>query len=154
MAMGTERTMDLTNKAMIFNSKIIIPDPLIKVKPSVDDKVLESIEPALLEDSYVYVHCSFDNTFKDALIRIWKTTFLVDHTSGVKSQLIHAENISIAPLWTVIPDSSIYNFILIFSGLPKSCRLFDLIEEIPQPGGFYIRDIPRNVTDVYHVSMV
>src|SRR5688572_33378822 len=139
---------------MIFNSKIITADPLIKVKPAVDDKVLESIEPALLEDSYVYVHCTFDNSFRDALIRIWKTTYLVDHASGVKSQLIHAENISIAPLWTIIPDKKVYNFILIFAALPKTCRLFDLIEEIPQPGGFFVEDIVRNGRDVYHVNMV
>ena len=142
----------LNKLAMPF--KTIISEPPVKVKPAVDHKVLESIEPATLEDSYVYVHCSFDNSNSDALIRIWKTTFLVDHVSGVKSQLIHAENISIAPLWTIIPDKSVYNFILIFSALPKSCRIFDLIEEIPQPGGFYIKDIPRHALDVYHVTMV
>jgi hypothetical protein len=133
--------------------KIIIQEPPVKIKPVVDDSVLTSIEPSVLEDSYVYVHCSFDNTFEDALIRIWKTTFLVDHSSGAKSSLIHAENISFAPLWTIIPDHSIHNFILIFSALPKSCTSFDLIEEIPQPGGFCVNDIPRNIRDVYHVVM-
>lgn len=125
----------------------------VKTKPEVDDKVLASIEPAVMEDSYVYVHCNFDNPWKDALIRIWKTTFLVDRVSGSKSQLIHAENISIAPLWTIIPDKKVYTFILIFSALPKSCKLFDLIEEISQPGGFFVKNIPRNGSDVYHVTM-
>ncbi|HYI76694.1 MAG TPA: hypothetical protein VEW65_03685 [Chryseolinea sp.] len=138
---------------MIDNSKTIIQDPPVKVKPSVDDKVLTSIELSVLDDSYVYVHCSFDNMWKEALIRIWKTTFLVDHGSGAKSTLVHAENISIAPLWTVIPDNCIHNFILIFSALPKSCSAFDLIEEIPQPGGFVVKDIQRNARDVYHVTM-
>ncbi len=129
-------------------------NPPVKVKPEVDDRVLASIEPSVLDDSYVYVHCSFDNAWEDALIRIWKTTFLVDHASGAKSQLIHAENISIAPLWTIISDNKTHNFILIFSALPKNCTQFDLIEEISQPGGFHIADISRNMLDVYHVTML
>lgn len=136
---------------MAKESKTIVQDPPVKIKPVVDDMVLTSIEPAVLEDSYVYVHCSFDNTLKDSLIRIWKTTFLVDQSSGAKSSLVHAENISMAPLWTIIPDNSIHNFILIFSALPKTCSRFDLIEEISQPGGFYIKNIQRNTRDVYHV---
>ena len=124
-----------------------------KIKPDVESSVLAAIDPSVLDDSYVYVHCSFDNSYDDALIRIWKTTFLIDHVSGTKSQLVHAENISIAPLWTVIPDHRVHNFILIFSALPKGCKIFDLVEEIPQPGGFHIRDIQRNGSDVYHVTM-
>jgi hypothetical protein len=124
-----------------------------KTKPEVEDKVLASIEPSVIEDSYVYVHCYFDNSWEEALIRIWKTTFLVDRVSGAKSSLVHAENISIAPAWTVIPDNRVHTFILIFSALPKTCKVFDLVEEIPQPGGFHVRNIQRNGTDVYHVTM-
>lgn len=138
---------------MIDSSKTIIQNPPVKVKPAVDDSVLASIQLSVLEDSYVYVHCSFDNSGEDALIRIWRSTFLIDHSSGAKSSLVHAENISIAPLWTIIPDKRIHNFILVFSALPKSCTKFDLIEEIPQPGGFVVRDIQRNLRDVYHVTM-
>jgi hypothetical protein len=134
-------------------SKTIIKEPLPKTKPVVDDSVLTAIQPSVLEDSHVYVHCSFDNTSKDALIRIWKTTFLVDKSSGSKSSLVHAENISIAPLWTILPDKSVHNFILVFSALPKTCVLFDLIEEIPQPGGFVVGNIHRNASDVYHVAI-
>ena len=139
---------------MISGSKTIIKDPPVKLKPLVDAKVLTSIEPSVLEDSYVYVHCAFDNTWKDALIRIWKTTFLMDKASGARSSLVHAENISIAPVWTIIPDGRTHNFILIFSALPKTCMAFDLVEDIPQPGGFFVKDIRRNARDVYHVNMV
>jgi hypothetical protein len=124
-----------------------------KINPDVDNSVLAAINPAVLNDSYVYVHCCFDNSVEDALIRIWKTTFLIDHVSGTKSELVHAENISFAPLWTIIPDNKIHNFMLIFSSLPKGCKIFDLVEEIPQPGGFHIRNIQRNGKDVYHVTM-
>jgi len=87
------------------------------------------------------------------LIRIWKTTFLVDKFSGIRSNLVHAENISLAPVWTQIPDGREYSFLLIFSGLPKSCKIFDLVEEIPEPGGFFIQDISRNEKDVYHIDV-
>jgi hypothetical protein len=87
------------------------------------------------------------------LIRIWKTTFLVDKTAGAKSQLLHAENISIAPQWMAIPEAASYSFLLIFSALSKSCKQFDLIEEISQPGGFYVKGIQRNESDVYHIDL-
>jgi len=109
---------------------------------------------AILEDSYVYVHCYFDSPAEGTLIRIWKTTFLVDKSSGAKSGLVHAENISFAPQWTVIPAKSTFHFLLIFSGLPKSCQRFDFVEEISQPGGFRVNNIARNEQDVYHLTIV
>lgn len=127
--------------------------PGVKSKPETDLDTLTSIDPSTLEDSHVYVHCYFNNTNQDMLIRIWKTTFLVDKASGVKSQLMHAENISIAPTWTQVPVRQSYSFLLIFGGLPKSCKQFDLVEEISQPGGFFIGNISRNQTDVYHVDL-
>jgi hypothetical protein len=131
----------------------VIKKPAVIVKPAVDTEALASVEASTLEDSFVYVHCYFHNMWKDMLIRIWKTTYLVDHASALRSKLVHAENISIAPLWTRIPDGLKYSFLLIFSGLPKTCRQFNLVEEIDQPGGFYIENISRNETDVYHIDL-
>ncbi len=130
-----------------------IQEPPVKLKPEVGVEVLTSISPSTLEDSFVYVHCYFRNDNKDALVRIWKTTYLIDSASGSRSDLVHAENISFAPLWTLIPDYSNFNFLLIFSALPKACTQFDMIEEIPQPGGFVVRNIQRNQTDVYHIEV-
>ncbi|MPN29566.1 hypothetical protein SDC9_177019 [bioreactor metagenome] len=42
-------------------------------------------------------------------------------------------------------------FTLVFSGLPDECTTFDLIEEIPEEGGFFVPNIKRNGTDVYRV---
>ena len=122
-------------------------------KPAVDIETLTSIDPDTLEDSFVYVHCYFRNSSKDMLIRIWKTTYLIDKASGSRSRLVHAENISFAPVWTQIPDNVRYSFLLIFSALPRSCQQFDLLEDIPQPGGFFIEGITRNQTDVYHIDL-
>jgi hypothetical protein len=130
-------------------------EPVVKplVKPSIDFELLASISPEQLEDSYVYVHCYYDNPHQDSLIRIWRSTYLVDTTSGTRSKLLHAENISFAPLWTLIPDGTQYSFLLVFSALPKHCAHFDLFEDIPQSGGFHVKDITRNQSDVYHIDI-
>jgi hypothetical protein len=131
-----------------------VKEPLVKPRPAVDVETMASISPESLTDSFVYVHCYFNNIYKDMLIRIWKTTFLVDAGTGSRSGLLHVENISIAPQWTLIPDGRVYRFLLIFSGLPKSCSRFDLLEDIPQAGGFHVKDIARNESDVYHIDLV
>jgi hypothetical protein len=143
----------MSKKEITAKAKTGIEEPPVKAKPEVDMEVLLSIHPELMEDSFVYVHCHFQNREEGALIRIWKTTFLIDASTSTRSQLVHAENISIAPQWTMIPDRQRYTFLLIFSALPKACKQFDLKEEISQPGGFHIKNIPRNETDVYHVDL-
>ncbi len=128
-------------------------DPPVIAKPEVDMELLASLHPELLNDSYIYVHCHFNNHFENMLIRIWRTTFLIDRTSGSRSSLIHAENITYAPVWTLVPDLQPFNFLLIFTALPKTCAQFDLVEEISQAGGFFVKNIQRNERDVYHVRL-
>lgn len=138
----------------LFNaSKTGIAEPPVKAKPQVDMDVLLAIHPEFLEDSFVYVHCHFKNKWTETLIRIWSTTFLIDAASSARCKLVHAENITLAPAWTLIPDKQEFTFLLIFSSLPKSCKRFDLVEEITQPGGFFVKDIQRNETDVYHIDL-
>lgn len=122
-------------------------------KPEVDADALSQVDASTLNDSFVYVHCYFQNKWENMLIRIWKTTFLIDELSGSRSGLLHAENITLAPQWTQIPDGKEYTFLLVFSGLPKSCKQFDLVEEISEPGGFHVRNISRNETDIYHINI-
>jgi hypothetical protein len=131
----------------------IIEQPPVKAKPAVDTDVLFSVHPELLNESYVYVHCHVSAAVQELLIRIWRTTFLIDKNSGVRSGLVHAENITYAPVWTLVPKTFSYSFLLIFFGLPKSCKAFDLVEEINQPGGFFVPHILRNDTDVYHIDL-
>lgn len=124
-----------------------------KVKPTVETDVLTQIDPQTLEDSHVYVHCYYKNEMDEMLIRVWRSTYLIDRSSGVRSELIHAENISYAPQWTVIPGKITFSFLLIFTALPKDCTVFDLLEDIPQAGGFFVSGIKRNALDVYHVDI-
>ncbi|MBL7835156.1 MAG: hypothetical protein JNK18_14450 [Cyclobacteriaceae bacterium] len=123
------------------------------IKPEVDADVLASIDPNALTDSYVYVHCHYHNLYDEMFIRIWRSTFLIDRVSGSRAKLVHAENISYAPVWTYIPGKQLYTFLLIFSALPKDCKVFDLMEDIPQAGGFFVSGISRNEQDVYHVTI-
>lgn len=84
----------------------IFAAPIVKepvTKPVVETEVLTSIDPGILEDAHVYVHCYFKNDLDEMLIRVWRSTFLIDKASGSRSELIHAENISFAPQWTIIP---------------------------------------------------
>jgi hypothetical protein len=126
-------------------------EPEKKAAPTTE--VVTATETITLEAGHVYVHCYFNNTFKNMLIRIWKSTFLIDQGTGARSELVHIENITYAPEWTAVPDNQLFHFLLIFSALPKSCVKFDLLEDIPQSGGFHVTDIMRNEQDVYRVDL-
>jgi hypothetical protein len=107
---------------MHYTATIKTIEPIIK--PVVDSDVLASIEPQILDDSVVYIHCHCGVQPEEFLIRIWKTTFLVDPVSFAKTDLIHAEKITFAPQWTLIPKGVNYSFLLIFTGLPKGdCKV-------------------------------
>lgn len=124
------------------------------VKPIIDEKILEDLQSKINEEKQVIVHCCFPaSPFWGNLIRIWKSTFLIDTVSGSKSALIHNENISLYPYWTEVEPMKDYWFTLVFTGLPKDCTQFNLVEEIPQEGGFFIQNIKRNSTDIYRVKI-
>jgi hypothetical protein len=54
----------------------------------------------------------------------------------------------------MVPDRGTYTFLLIFAALPKSCTQFDLVEDIPEEGGFLVRNIARNKSDVYRINLL
>ncbi len=131
----------------------IIETPPVKAKPSVDTDILFSIHPELLNDSYIYIHTHVKQMPEELLIRIWKSTFLIGKNVPCRSALIHAENITYAPVWTIVPKNFPYHFLLIFGGLQKDCSVFDVVEQIPEPRGFYFGNVQRNETDVYHLDL-
>lgn len=120
----------------------------------ISDEVKQSLLSEITEEGQVVVHVSYSSATHGDLIRIWPTTFLVPQEGGEKSKLITKQNISLAPQWTIIMQKGPYRFTLVFSPLPKSCKIFHLWEDIPQPGGFVIKNIRRNETDVYEVKLV
>ncbi|HMT28314.1 MAG TPA: hypothetical protein PKD91_03435 [Bacteroidia bacterium] len=114
------------------------------------NKVVDMPLPDTEEQGVIIVHCHFSG---EGAIRIWRSTFLIDKNNSHRSKLLHVENISLAPHWTFIDNTNGYTFTLYFEGLPKTCKIFDLHEIIPQPGGFFIPSIPRNEEDVYRVEI-
>ena len=123
-----------------------------KLKPIVEPIIKEAISNNVDAEQQVIVHGQYRaGEFGDG-IRIWKSTFLCDQHSTHKSRLIYTEGVSSYPVWTLLAPGEKINFMLVFSGLPKGCRQFDLREIIPQPDGFEIKNIRRNTTDVYHVN--
>jgi len=112
--------------------------------------------PELLTDiderGQVTVHCRIDAGPGDA-VRIWPSTFLVCRHTGHRSRLLHAEGIPFAPLWMPLASGSSVRFTLLFEALPRECLLFDLVEEIPEEGGFFSPAILRNDMDVYRVDV-
>jgi len=105
------------------------------------------------EECQVTVHCKIAAPFFDTVARIWETTYLVDNKSKHKSILLHINGVTRYPIWTEIPKGTTLNFTLIFSKLPVGCQSFDFLEEIPEPGGFYVGKIKRNTIDVYHIEL-
>lgn len=112
-------------------------------------KTENEIKTNLQEEKQVILHCTYECTFSTR-IRIWKTTYLITEKNE-KIPLVHHEGISLYPTWTHIFRPSMVHFTLIFSGLPKECKVFKMEEIIPESGGFKINNIKRNSTDVYRV---
>lgn len=123
--------------------------------PSIDihPELKEQIKTLTEEESQVIVHIHYKESSFANQLRIWKTTYLFPKESDVSCPLIHFENITLSPEWTEVKPGESLNFTLIFKGLPKDCKAFDLIEVIPQPGAFVANNIQRNQTDVYHLQM-
>jgi len=122
--------------------------------PIIAKELLESLQTKIEEEKQVIVHCCFPaSPFWGNLIRIWNTTYLIDETSGHRSKLIHAENISIYTNWTPVPFMRDFWFTLVFSGLPKDCKSFDFKEVIPEEGGFFVKSIKRNTSDIYRIKI-
>lgn len=115
---------------------------ITEIESQVEIKTLES------EERQTIVHCRCNGEGSEAY-RIWSSTYLVEHGSDRRAKLITAFNISFAPQWTLNDGRG---FTLIFEGLSKGCKSFDLMEVIPQAGGFEVFNIPRNNMDVYNVS--
>lgn len=125
---------------LLLKTKILMIKVKHKNEIKTETKTLES------EERQTIVHCTCGD---DYAFRIWRSTFLIEHSTGRRSKLITAYNVSFAPQWTINDGKG---FTLIFEGLSKACVSFDLKEIIPQEGGFEFLGIQRNNMDVYRVN--
>ena len=118
-------------------------------KKIVEAELLEELSRKVEEQGQVVVNIVYPPQQFEYAVRVWRSTFLFSKNSDHKSKLLHAENIAVAPVWTEVGAMKQFTFTLYFEGLPKDVMLFDLIESIPQPGGFLYQGIVRNENDVY-----
>lgn len=104
------------------------------------------------EERQTIVHCTLHEPCETGfmLIRIWPSTFLIQ-SNGTRRKMLWFEQIAPFPHW--MPVLVPHTFTLIFEGLDRQCELFDLVEEIPQEGGFEVKGIRRNEMDVYRVEI-
>lgn len=116
--------------------------------PEIITQEATAVETMVAEENQTIVHCI---CAADAAYRIWPTTFLTEHGTGRRAKLITAFNITFYPYWTL--KNAGQKFTLIFEGLSRNCVMFDLKEEIPQEGGFEVKSIARNNSDVYTVTI-
>ena len=123
-------------------------------KVEINQSLLEELEAFTQEENQVIMHFLYKSDDMGAYIRIWPTSYLFDVQSPHQSQLLHAERITYFPFWTLCHPSQDNYFTLIFSGLPKSCKLFDFVEDCGgSPGAFEVRNIPRTNNDVYYLKL-
>jgi hypothetical protein len=134
----------MENKAVTITK---LPDTAVAAE------VREELLACARETGQVIVHCTFKASEDECGIRIWKSTYLVAHETEHKSVLVELFNISLSPVWTRVEPFDTVQFTLIFSGLPKDCHSFDLVESIPEPLPFHVRNIKRNNSDVYHIEL-
>lgn len=129
----------------------VITKPRIDIAPDLLKKLKEQAQ----EEGQVIVHCVYQAQLPwGSAIRIWPSTFLLDQDSDHQSNLVHMENITLYPEWTPCDPFSTTHFTLYFKGLPESCETFDLEEFCAGSGGeFVVRNIERNETDIYFLSI-
>jgi len=136
-----------------FTSNIPMAHIIARPKLHIDPDLLSELQQLTETEGQVIVHCIYASLLGGDAIRIWPSTYLFDQHSDHVSDLVHAEGISAYPTWTVVGVGA-KSFTLIFSRLPKSCNVFDLIEDCDgSPGAFKITGIKRTTDDVYYVSV-
>lgn len=123
----------------------LLPEPAV-VEP-LDPFLREELLALVEERGQVTVRCHLRSPYPTCA-RIWPSTYLICHKTGHRSKLMHAEGISYMPVWLPVPSGTT-TFILVFEPLPDECVVFDMVEEIPEPGGFHVKCIARNGRDLY-----
>lgn len=113
----------------------------------------EQLLTVVEEEKQVIVHCKIEAIDGFNAARIWPTTYLIDVRSNHRSTLLHVDGVTMYPVWTEIPSGKTLYFTLIFSGLPASSLMFDFMEDIPEPGGFFVSNIKRNPKDIYSIEL-
>lgn len=119
----------------------------IEIAPELLKKTQKDVE------KQVIVHCTLQRSpYMEWDFRIWPTIYLFPKEGMRKCKLIQHFNIVLYPQWQTIGPTGQHQFTLIFQGLPKECKQFDIKEIIPEPVPFMALNINRNDSDVYYIN--
>ena len=129
-------------------------NPIItKPKIEISKDLLDKLQAFTCEESQVVVHCIYNSGGRPWMrVRIQPTTYLYDQNSSHRSEMVHIENIVLAPNWQQVSANGEAYFSLIFSGLPNDCTVFDLIE-LNEGSPFRATGMSRNEDVVYFISL-
>lgn len=130
----------------------ILTEPMVQIDPEILAELTNETEEA----GQVVLHILYNTPVHSFMnIRIWPTTYLFDQHSNHRSELVHVENICLYPHWMPCFPGEKFHFTLIFTGLPKTCTVFDFIEVCDnEAGAFEARGLHRNATDVYFLEVI
>ena len=87
----------------------------------------------------------------DEIVQIWPKTYLLCGDTGHRSPLVWVHGIPLAPQWRFPASPVGHTFILLFTALPRQCRHFNVVEEVPTGTERYI-GVTRNRMDVYEIG--
>lgn len=132
----------------------MIPAPKKETTIEIAKELKDQIATQAETESQVIVHISLKPNRFIQTLRIWNNTFLKCRESGAKCKMLFSENIAVYPQWTNVAPGLGHSFTLIFENLPKDCTSFDLIEDIPEYGGFLFKNIERNNSNVYNLILL
>lgn len=117
----------------------------------VQQKAAATLSDRLAVESQVIVHCTCRS--RNGSIQLWPNAVLADQESHYKSMLVYAEKLPLYPRQVYVPEGQTFTFTLMFSALPKDCRMFELSGQVRHEAGFLVQNIRRNKSDVYHVEI-
>jgi hypothetical protein len=121
----------------------------------IDNVTIEKIRESFQDEAQTTVHCNYVSKRKyvnGGWVNIYPTTYLIHHDE--KLQLLHAENIPMAPQIHVFKRvGELKHFTLIFPPIPKDWETFSLIEKSDGQSGFIVSNIKRNNSRVYDIAL-
>ena len=125
----------------------------------VTDSNRSKVEKLVGSHKLMVVHCWYkadedDDDGEEIKISLSSTTYLWDEVLDIRSRLIYADGIAIAPEDQVISFMDTAKFTLYFEPLPTICKTFWLWEQTSIPFAFASFDIERNENDEYWVDLV
>jgi hypothetical protein len=129
----------------------------IKQKPviKIDIETIKKLKESFLEDGQTVVHCNYVAKRKyinGGWVNIYPTTYLVNNNT--KLQMLHAENIPVAPKSYVFKNAGeLKQFTLFFPVIPKDWEEFSMVEQCDSDDGFVVKNIKRNNSGVYELAI-